>query len=137
LCSVPIAYSSARAANPDGAGAKDGDDVLKIPTLPFTVTDWSKVPETVHPGESGEARWRTLNIGDVRVRMVTYSPGYLADHWCDRGHILFVLAGELVSELKDGRTFTLKPNMSYQVSDFGDAAHRSRTATGATLFIVD
>jgi hypothetical protein len=110
---------------------------LKIPTLPFTVTDWSKVPETVHPGESGEARWRTLNIGDVRVRMVTYSPGYLADHWCDRGHILFVLAGELVSELKDGRTFTLKPNTSYQVSDFGDAAHRSRTATGATLFIVD
>jgi hypothetical protein len=110
---------------------------MKIPTLPFTVTDWACVPETIHPGETGEARWRTLAIGDVRVRMVEYSQGYLADHWCDRGHILLVLRGTLISELKDGRSFTLTAGMSYQVSDFGDAAHRSRTDTGATLFIVD
>lgn len=110
---------------------------MKIPSLPFTVTDWSKVPATIHPGETGEARWQTLAIGDVRVRVVTYSAGYLADHWCDRGHVLYVLSGELVSELRDGRVFTLQPGMSYQVSDFGDAAHRSRTTTGATLFIVD
>ncbi len=110
---------------------------MKIPTLPFTVTDWAKVPAVTHPGETGEAYWRTFDSGDLRVRMVTYSPGYLADHWCDRGHVLYVLAGELVTELSDGRQFTLTPGMSYQVSDFGDAAHRSRTATGATLFIVD
>ena len=105
--------------------------------IAFTVTDWSQVSATTHPGETGEARWRTLNIGDLRVRMVEYSPGYLADHWCDRGHVLYVLQGELDTELRDGRTFTLKPGMSYQVSDFGDAAHRSSTKTGATLFIVD
>jgi uncharacterized cupin superfamily protein len=110
---------------------------MKIPTLPFTVTDWSKIEPTVHPGVTGEALWRTFNIGDLRVRMVEYSPGYLADHWCDRGHVLYVLEGELVSELKDGRRFTLTPGMSYQVSDFGDAAHRSFTATGVKLFIVD
>lgn len=110
---------------------------MKIPTLPFTVTDWSKIEPTRHPGESGEALWRTFMIGDLRVRMVEYSPGYLADHWCDRGHVLYVLEGELESQLKDGRAFTLKPGMSYQVSDFGDAAHRSYTATGAKLFIVD
>ena len=92
---------------------------------------------TCHAGETGEATWRTFTFGDARVRMVDYSPGYLADHWCDRGHVLYVLKGELISELKDGRTFTLKPGMSYQVSDFGDAPHRSRTAIGATLFIVD
>ncbi|MDB5676394.1 MAG: hypothetical protein JWM65_3376 [Sphingomonas bacterium] len=89
------------------------------------------------PGETGEATWRSFTIGDLRVRIVDYSPGYLADHWCDRGHVLFVLEGELVSELRDGRTFTLSAGMSYQVSDFGDAAHRSSTATGAKLFIVD
>ena len=110
---------------------------MKIPTLPFTVTDWAKVTPTLHPGETGEAQWRSLDIGDLRVRMVTYSPGYLADHWCDRGHVLFVVAGQLETELRDGRRFTLTPGMSYQVSDFGDAAHRSSTATGATLFIVD
>ncbi|MDE5452017.1 hypothetical protein GWE18_03885 [Bradyrhizobium sp. CSA112] len=110
---------------------------MKIPTLPFTVTDWSGVAATTHPGVTGEALWRTLNIGDLRVRMVEYSPGYLADHWCDRGHVLYVLEGELDSELRDGRTFKLKPGMSYQVSDFGDAAHRSSTKTGAKLFIVD
>lgn len=105
--------------------------------LPFTVVDWSAVPATVHAGERGEATWRTFRAGDLRVRMVEYSPGYLADHWCDLGHVLLVLEGELVSELRDGRTFMLKPGMSYQVSDFGDAAHRSRTEVGAKLFIVD
>ncbi len=110
---------------------------MKLPTLPFTTTDWSKIEPTRHAGETGSALWRTFNAGDLRVRSVEYSAGYLADHWCDRGHVLFVLDGELVTELKDGRTFTLRPGMSYQVSDFGDAAHRSRTTTGAKLFIVD
>ena len=96
-----------------------------------------QVAATTHPGVTGEALWRTLDIGDLRVRMVEYSPGYLADHWCDRGHVLYVLQGELDTELRDGRTFKLKPGMSYQVSDFGDAAHRSSTKTGAKLFIVD
>jgi len=110
---------------------------MKIPALPFTVTDWAKVEPTTHAGERGQALWRTLNIGDLRVRMVEYTPGYLADHWCDRGHVLFVVAGRLETELRDGRRFTMTPGMSYQVSDFGDAAHRSSTDIGATLFIVD
>ena len=110
---------------------------MKIPTLPFTTTDWDSVPETRHPGETGEAVWRTIEVGDVRIRRVDYSPGYLADHWCDRGHILYVLEGELESQLRDGRSFTLTPGMSYQVSDNGDAPHRSYTKTGAKLFIVD
>ena len=110
---------------------------MKIPALPFTVTDWSQVAATTHPGESGSALWRTFDIGDVRVRMVEYTAGYLADHWCDRGHVLYVLQGELITELRDGRRFTLRAGMSYQVSDFGDAAHRSSTRTGVKLFIVD
>ncbi|MBN9544298.1 MAG: DHCW motif cupin fold protein [Alphaproteobacteria bacterium] len=110
---------------------------MKIPSLPFTVTDWAKVSPTIHPGETGHATWRSFTLGDLRVRMVEYSPGYLADHWCDRGHILLVLDGELDTELRDGRTVRLTPGMSYQVSDHGDAAHRSSTATGAKLFIVD
>ena len=110
---------------------------MKLPALAFTTTDWSKVEATTHPGETGQATWRTFTIGDLRVRMVGYSAGYLADHWCDRGHVLYVLEGELDTELRDGRKFKLRPGMSYQVSDFGDAAHRSSTATGAKLFIVD
>ena len=110
---------------------------MKIPLSPFSVTDWSHVPVTEHPGETGMAYWRTIDMGRVRVRIVEYSAGYLADHWCDRGHILFVLDGELTCELQDGRIFKLSLGMSYQVSDFGDAAHRSSTVTGSKLFIVD
>jgi quercetin dioxygenase-like cupin family protein len=110
---------------------------MKLPANPFTVTNWKEVATTDHPGEAGHAQWRTLNIEDVRVRLVEYSAGYRADHWCDRGHILYVLEGELRTELRDGRTFTLTAGMSYQVSDYGDAAHRSSTQTGAKLFIVD
>ena len=109
---------------------------MKIPDFPFTVTDWSKVEPTRHPGITGEALWRTLAVGDVRVRMVEYSPGYLADHWCERGHVLLVLDGELDTELQDGRKVKLTPGMSYQVSDDPNA-HRSSTAIGAKLFIVD
>ena len=110
---------------------------MKIPQTPFTHSDWSTVAETYHPGETGHATWRTLNFGDLRVRMVEYSAGYLADHWCDRGHVLLVLEGVLICELKDGREYVLTAGMSYQVSDFGDAPHRSRTELGAKLFIVD
>lgn len=110
---------------------------MKIPALPFTVTDWSAVEPTIHPGDSGTAEWRTLNIGDIRVRQVTYSPGYVADHWCERGHVVYVVAGEVVNELKDGRRTVLTPGMGYVVSDNGDSPHRSVTEKGATLFIVD
>jgi hypothetical protein len=110
---------------------------MLIPELPFTVTDWSRVEPTELAGERGKATWRTLNIGDVRVRMVEYTPGYVADHWCDKGHVLLVVEGELDTELRDGRRFKLTAGMSYQVSDHGDAAHKSSTAMGAKLFVVD
>jgi quercetin dioxygenase-like cupin family protein len=109
---------------------------MRIENVHFGVTDWSTVPKTAHPGDTGIAHWRTVEQGNVRVRIVEYSPGYLADHWCSRGHVLYVLSGELVTELQDGRTFTLLPGQSYQVAD-GQEPHRSRTAAGATLFVVD
>ena len=109
---------------------------MRLTDIPFGTTDWSAVEPTEHPGEAGVARWRTRHFGAVRVRMVEYSPGYRADHWCEKGHILLCLSGELETELRDGRTFLLRPGTSYQVAD-GAEAHRSSTETGATLFIVD
>lgn len=109
---------------------------MQMTDIPFGVTDWQGVPVTRHPGETGEALWRTRQFGTLRVRQVEYTPGYLADHWCRKGHILLVLEGELVTELADGRRFTMTPGMSYQVADQAEA-HRSRTTGGAKLFIVD
>lgn len=109
---------------------------MRISAIPFATTDWADVEPAQHKGESGVATWRTRQFGDVRVRMVEYSPGYVADHWCSKGHILLCLEGELETELKDGRVFTLRPGMSYQVADDAEP-HRSRTALGAKLFIVD
>jgi hypothetical protein len=109
---------------------------MQFGNLPFMATDWKAVPATEHPGASGVALWRTVEAGDLRVRMVEYSPGYRADHWCRRGHVLLVLEGELLTELQDGRVFTLAAGMSYEVADDTEP-HRSRTASGARLFIVD
>lgn len=109
---------------------------MRIEGVPFAAIDWERVPETEHPGESGAAFWRTVEAGAIRVRRVRYSPGYAADHWCAKGHILLVLEGELTTELHDGSTVVMTAGMSYLVAD--DAMpHRSRTAGGATLFIVD
>jgi len=109
---------------------------MQMTEIPFGTTDWAEIEPTVHQGESGFAHWQTRQFGEIRVRIVEYSPGYLADHWCVKGHILFCLKGELHTELKDGRAFTLKPGMSYQVADHAEP-HRSSTPIGATLFIVD
>jgi quercetin dioxygenase-like cupin family protein len=109
---------------------------MKMSGIPFGTTDWALVEQTRHSGETGHALWRTRQFGDVRVRMVEYSPGYVADHWCSKGHILFVLEGELVTELEDGRVFVLGAGQSYQVADEAEP-HRSRTERGAKLFIVD
>lgn len=109
---------------------------MKMSAIPFGTTDWATIPSTQHPGETGSATWRTQTFGTIRVRMVDYTPGYLADHWCQKGHILLCLEGELDTELADGRRFVLKPGMSYQVADNAEP-HRSSTAVGAKLFIVD
>ena len=109
---------------------------MKIENVPFMTTDWKQVPATSHPGETGIALWKTIEAGNIRVRIVEYSPDYLADHWCSRGHVVYVLEGEFVSELQDGRKFILKSGMSYQVATDAEP-HRSSTALGAKLLIVD
>lgn len=109
---------------------------MKITGIAFGVTDWSQIEAIEHKGEHGVAYWRTQQFGAIRVRMVEYSPGYRADHWCEKGHILLCLEGELHTKLADGRAFTLKPGMSYQVADHAEP-HQSSTECGTRLFIVD
>ncbi|QXI29972.1 DHCW motif cupin fold protein [Pseudomonas vanderleydeniana] len=109
---------------------------MELTGIPFGTTDWSTIEPVPHPGETGTAYWRTCQFGGIRVRLVEYSPGYLADHWCRKGHILLCLEGQLDTELEDGRVFTLTAGMSYQVADQAEA-HRSSTVSGAKLFIVD
>jgi len=109
---------------------------MHMKDIPFGLTAWAQIPPSQHPGESGLATWHTQTFDEFRVRMVEYSPGYRADHWCSKGHILLCLEGELHTELQDGRTFVLTPGTSYQVADETEP-HRSYTLTGARLFIVD
>ena len=109
---------------------------MKMSGFPFSTTDWANVTASEHPGETGVAIWRTQMFAEIRVRMVEYSPGYSADHWCSKGHVILCLEGELETSLADGRRFMLSPGESYQVAD-GESSHRSSTKTGAKLFIVD
>jgi quercetin dioxygenase-like cupin family protein len=109
---------------------------MQMNGIPFEVTDWEQVVPTEHPGEVGVAHWRTRQFGDIRVRVVEYSPGYVADHWCEKGHVVLCLEGELHTELATGDVIVLRPGASYQVSD-GTSAHRSCAPRGAKLFIVD
>jgi hypothetical protein len=107
-----------------------------ITTIPFQINDWTDVPVTVHKGESGEAYWKTRTHGNLRLRIVEYSPGYKADHWCSKGHIIYCIEGEMTTELSDGSFHTMKQGMTYEVSD-SLSNHRSFTSKGAKLFIID
>jgi quercetin dioxygenase-like cupin family protein len=102
----------------------------------FQTIDWNNIPKTEHLGETGVALWQTLNFDDLRVRIVTYSAGYLADHWCQKGHIVHCLEGELTSELESGEQFILTKGMTYIVSD-NLSSHRSITKDKVKLLIID
>ncbi|MBK8565227.1 MAG: DHCW motif cupin fold protein [Saprospiraceae bacterium] len=104
--------------------------------IDFQTIDWSFIEKTEHPGESGTAYWQTLQLPGLRLRIVEYSPGYVADHWCQKGHIVHCLEGEFVSEMEDGGSFLLKKGMTYVVSD-NLSSHRSVCEQGVKLLIVD
>jgi hypothetical protein len=104
--------------------------------IPFQIIDWTKIPTTEHKGESGNSYWQVLEFSGLRIRMIEYSPGYLADHWCSKGHIVHCIEGEFTSELDNGELFILKPGISYVVTDDA-SSHRSFTTEGAKLLIVD
>ena len=109
---------------------------MKIDSFPFNTIDWSRVPKEEHAGETGMATWRVQKLNNIRIRMVEYSPGYSANHWCSKGHVLFCYEGDMQTELEDGRIMNMTQGMCYFVGD-GNEAHRSTTKTGCKLFIVD
>jgi quercetin dioxygenase-like cupin family protein len=109
---------------------------VKIDSCPFQTLDWSTVPKEEHKGDRGMANWQVQKVNNIRVRKVEYSAGYLADHWCSKGHIIYCLEGEMETELLDGRMFTLSKGMCYFVGDDNEA-HRSSSKEGCILFIVD
>ena len=109
---------------------------MNMTSFPFETLDWSSVPKEERKGETGLAWWQVKMMNDIRIRIVEYSPGYKADHWCKKGHVLHCMEGEMVTELEDGRTMKLTAGMTYFVGD-NNEAHRSFTDTGCKLFIVD
>jgi hypothetical protein len=84
---------------------------MKMDAFAFGTTNWAELERTEHRGETGVAYWRTCFFGEkpnqIRVRMVEYTPGYLADHWCQKGHILFCMEGELETTLEEVFTCVL------------------------------
>ena len=104
--------------------------------IPFQIIDWDNIPKTEHKGEEGIAYWQTVQLEGLRIRIVEYSKGYLADHWCKKGHIIYCLEGEFLSELQNGEKFLLTKGMSYVVSD-DLSSHRSKTIEGTKLLIID
>lgn len=109
---------------------------MKIKHHPYSAVNWKKIPKVNINGEKGTSWSRTLTMGDIRIRMVKYAKGYLSDHWCKKGHVIYCIKGSMISELKDGKKFKIRKGMSYHVGDDSDA-HRSSTMKGCLLFIVD
>ncbi len=110
---------------------------MKMANIPFCTTDWSKIERVEYKGETGTSFWAVQNFDEIRVRIVEYSAGFLADHWCKKGHVFFCLEGELYVELEDGREFTFTPGVSYQVADDAEPHRHYTKGVGAKFFVVD
>jgi quercetin dioxygenase-like cupin family protein len=111
-------------------------DPMELKSFPFQTVNWNDIEAEEHKGISGTATWKIFRMGDIRVRQVTYSAGYIADHWCKKGHIIYCIAGSMTTKLEDGREYLLSAGMSYHIGD-NNEAHQSSTVEGCTLFIVD
>jgi len=109
---------------------------MDIANIPFQTINWNEIEKTIHNGTTGTAFWQTVQFQGLRVRVVEYSKGYLADHWCQKGHIVYCLEGEFTTELEHGDHFQLKTGMGYIVSD-ELSSHRSITESGVKLLIID
>lgn len=105
-------------------------------TIPFQTIAWDKIEKTEHKGETGTSYWQTIQMDGLRIRMVEYSENYLADHWCQKGHIVHCLEGSFISELKNGEKVTLTKGMTYVVSD-DLSSHRSISSNSVKLLIID
>jgi hypothetical protein len=112
------------------------ETTMKDDIIQYQVIDWEKIPKIEHPGDTGTSFWQTLQLPGLRIRKVEYSKGYLADHWCQKGHIVHCLEGEFVNEQQNGAGTVMRRGMTYVVSD-NASSHRSRTEHGATLLIID
>jgi quercetin dioxygenase-like cupin family protein len=111
---------------------------VKLTSIPEGVIDWSWISAATVPGATAAASARARQLGDIQLRVVEYAPGYLADHWCSKGHILYVVSGELAIEHRDGQVaYGLSAGMSWHVADDEGTPHRVRSPTGATIFILD
>jgi hypothetical protein len=104
--------------------------------IPFQTIDWTIIPKIEHKGETGTSLWQTIQFSGLRIRIVEYSKGYLADHWCQKGHIVHCLEGEFISELQNGDKVSLKKGMTYVVSD-DLSSHRSYSKDGVRVMIID
>ena len=109
---------------------------MSTSNIPFQSIDWTKIPKTEHKGETGITYWQSIQLEGLRIRLVEYSKGYIADHWCKKGHIVHCLEGEFISEMEDGEKFILTKGMTYVVSD-ELSSHRSITQNGVKLLIID
>ncbi len=105
-------------------------------SIAFETIDWKNIEKVEYRGTTGFAYWQTRLHEGLRVRLVEYSPDYVADHWCEKGHIVHCLEGEFISELKNGESFNLTKGMTYIVSD-DLSSHRSLSKTGVKLLIID
>ncbi len=124
-------------ACPQPGPAGKGVNSMKIENVPFVVTTWPDVPPMEHKGETGMSYWKVFEQGNIRVRIVEFEPGFKADHYCPRGHVLLVLEGEVRIRLKDGKEYKLTPSMSFQASDDEANPHYVYSDKGGKVFIVD
>ncbi|MGD0337482.1 MAG: DHCW motif cupin fold protein [Bacteroidota bacterium] len=109
---------------------------MKIQDVPFSTVEWDKIPPIEYKGETGTSWCKTVEQGNVRVRVVEYGAGYRANHWCDRGHVVFILNGEIDIEIENRKTYHLFSGMSFHVAD-GLDIHRAFSEKGAKVFIID
>jgi hypothetical protein len=104
--------------------------------IPFQTIDWDEIPKIEHAGETGISYWQTKQFEGLRLRIIEYTAGYVADHWCQKGHVVYCIEGELVSELENGSEYILNKGMTYIVSD-NLSSHRSVSTNGVKLLIID
>ena len=98
--------------------------IMELKDIPFQTIQWESIPREELKGETGMAYRQTIQFPGLRIRIVEYSKNYKADQWCQKGHVVHCLEGELTSEMQiNGNVFRLSKGIDRKSTRLNSSHH--------------
>ena len=100
-----------------------------MPVFEFSKIEW----QDVAPG----ARFKAFQADGKQLRLVEFTGDFVEKDWCEKGHIGFVLSGELEVQFKN-QVLRYPEGSAILIKQGTEHGHKARSVTSVVrLFLVE